>query len=109
MSTARKEVRDFIQEQNAKHRVVVWSKTYCPYCAATKKLLRSMNVDDVVVQEIDMHPQGRLIQQELQQMTGQRTVPNVFINEQHIGGNDKLQALHSNGRLDILQVQDVAQ
>lgn len=110
MSHARKEARNFIQEQNSKHKVVVWSKTYCPYCAATKQVLQSMNIgDDMVIHEIDTHPQGRLLQEQLRQLTGQRTVPNVFINNQHIGGNDKVQELSASGKLDALQASDVPQ
>jgi glutaredoxin 3 len=42
---------------------------------------------------------GAQVQRELQQLTGQRTVPNVFVKGQHLGGNDDAQAAASSGRL----------
>ena len=42
---------------------------------------------------------GALVQHALMELTGQRTVPNVFIGEDHIGGNDDLQQMHAEGRL----------
>ena len=74
------------------------SKSYCPYCTATKSLLRAEGVD-VVVHELDRMKDGSSIQQELAQMTGQRTVPNVFINGQHLGGNDDTQRAKKTGEL----------
>lgn len=45
---------------------------------------------------------GAEIQDTLEQMTGQRTVPNIFINGQHIGGNSEFQALYKEGKLKEL-------
>jgi glutaredoxin 3 len=49
--------------------------------------------------ELDQRPDGGDIQDALLQMTGQRTVPNTFINGIHMGGNDKVQALAKSGEL----------
>jgi glutaredoxin 3 len=43
---------------------------------------------------------GPMIQKELQDVTGQRTVPNVFIGQEHVGGNSDLQQLHAVGKLE---------
>ncbi|ANZ77775.1 BA75_04467T0 [Komagataella pastoris] len=83
------------------HKVFVASKTYCPYCSQTKKLLESLNANAFVV-ELDTEPDGSDIQAALAELTGQRTVPNVFINGEHVGGNSDLQALNSQGKLKTL-------
>jgi glutaredoxin 3 len=81
--------------------VVVFSKTYCPYCTRTKDLFQSLNVvgDDIMIYELDTMKNGDAIQNALLSLTGQRTVPNVFVLGQQIGGNDKTQAAAQTGRL----------
>lgn len=54
------------------------------------------------VLELDTISHGSSIQNALQEMTGQRTVPNIFINQKHIGGNSDLQDLHRAGKLQSL-------
>ncbi|GAA5878364.1 hypothetical protein JCM8547_007532 [Rhodosporidiobolus lusitaniae] len=84
---------------NAK--VVVFSKSYCPYCRSTKDLLKSLEVD-FDAYELDQMDEGSEWQNYLAEKTGQRTVPSVFINKQHIGGNSDLQAKHKSGELKKL-------
>ncbi|ABN67260.1 Glutaredoxin, partial [Scheffersomyces stipitis CBS 6054] len=79
-------------------KVVVYSKTYCPYCTSTKNLFQGLGQEFKLV-ELDINSNGSEIQRGLQELTGQRTVPNVFINGKHIGGNSDLQALNSSGKL----------
>jgi glutaredoxin 3 len=89
-----------IQSEIDSSKVVVFSKSYCPYCLATKKLFKDLGVNkDVKVIELDKRSDGDAIQSELLKMTGQRTVPNTFINGQHLGGNDKAQAAAKSGDL----------
>ncbi|KAK6858041.1 glutaredoxin 3 [Apiospora arundinis] len=71
--------------------VAVFSKSYCPYCTQTKKLLKDSNAEFYAL-ELDNEEDGSAIQDALEKMTGQRTVPNVFIGQKHIGGNSDLQA-----------------
>lgn len=103
------EIRAFIETENSSHTVVVWSKTYCSYCSQTKKLLKSIpNLDpsDVQIHELDQNPKGDAIQQELYSLSGQRTVPNVFVRGQHLGGNDDTQRAFRSGQLTkLLQVK----
>lgn len=54
------------------------------------------------VMELDKENNGSAIQQYLAEKTGQRTVPNIFINEQHIGGCDDLLSAKANGSLKKL-------
>lgn len=81
--------------------VVVFSKSYCPYCTKTKSLLTSLG-QNFKLYELNEIPQGSTWQAGLQQLTGQRTVPNVFINGKHIGGNSDVQELHAQGKLTPL-------
>lgn len=88
-----------------KYSVVVFSKTYCPFCRMTKSTLAGELDEhpelakDVVVVELDNNPDGAELQAALASWTGQRTVPNTFINGVHIGGNDDLTALNRSGEL----------
>ena len=95
------QIQAFIHDETTSHQVVVFSKSWCPYCKATKTLLHSSlpsNVD-LVVHELDLHPHGELIQTELAKLTGQRTVPNVFVAGEHLGGNSDVHQAHANGKL----------
>ncbi|KAK2765519.1 hypothetical protein FQN54_008373 [Arachnomyces sp. PD_36] len=77
-----------IVDENA---VVVFSKSYCPFCRATKSLLQENNAPFYLM-ELDEVDDGAAIQDALQEITGQRSVPNIFIKQKHIGGNSELQA-----------------
>jgi glutaredoxin 3 len=95
--------------------IVVFSKSYCPYCNSTKSLLSSLDakfysleLDQIgtysfffflffptwgIRANAEMKPDdGAALQDALQEITNQRSVPNVFINQKHIGGNSDLQA-----------------
>ena len=50
--------------------------------------------------EINEEPDGAAIQEELQRITGQRTVPNVFVAQKHVGGSDALYKFYEEGKLD---------
>ncbi|CAK9161783.1 unnamed protein product [Ilex paraguariensis] len=66
---------------------VVFSKSYCSYCVSVKKLLTELGASFKAI-ELDTESDGSEIQSALAQLTGQRTVPNVFIGGKHIGGCD---------------------
>ncbi|KAJ5551344.1 hypothetical protein N7535_000705 [Penicillium sp. DV-2018c] len=87
MSAAKTRAQSLIDE-NA---VVVFSKSYCPYCDSSKKLLKSLDAKFTVL-ELDQDEEGSAIQAALAEISGQRTVPNIFIKQKHIGGNSDLQA-----------------
>ena len=98
-----------VNEISKPNTIVVFSKTYCGYCRRTKdsltKLIASVgsstknNSIDLVVHELDVIPNGSNIQQTLSTMTGSRTVPQVFVNGQYVGGNDDAQSKIQNGTL----------
>ncbi|EMS48806.1 Glutaredoxin-C6 [Triticum urartu] len=97
--------------------VVVFSKSYCPFCVQVKKLLTQLGASFKAI-EMDTERLGRNliqlthvifyegdgteIQSALAEWTGQRTVPNVFINGKHIGGCDDTIALNKGGKLVAL-------
>ena len=98
-------VLQFIADENSQHQVVIWSKSYCPYCTSAKNLFKNSvtpKPTDVQIYELDRMPNGAAIQNELYNITKQRTVPNVFIKNQHVGGNDDCQQLHRTGKLTEL-------
>ncbi|TPX69224.1 hypothetical protein SpCBS45565_g02552 [Spizellomyces sp. 'palustris'] len=97
MSASKELVENAIKE----NKVVVFSKSYCPYCKKAKKLLDSLGVKYALF-ELDERPDGQAIQEYLKEKTGQRTVPNIFINGQHIGGCDDLHAAQDSGKLQKL-------
>ncbi|GAA0164010.1 hypothetical protein Leryth_020907 [Lithospermum erythrorhizon] len=78
--------------------VVVFSKSYCPFCVDVKKLLDQLQASYKAV-ELDSQSDGSEIQSALASFTGQRTVPNVFIGGKHIGGCDDTHNMHSQGKL----------
>ena len=81
--------------------VVVFSKSWCPFCMQTKGLFETLQVPVTYI-ELDELADGADMQMELAQMSGQRTVPNVFIKGQHLGGNDDTQRAARSGKLQEL-------
>lgn len=81
--------------------VVMYSTPWCPFCVRAKRLLTEKGV---VFTDIDISGSGEL-RQEMIQRSGQRTVPQIWIGEQHIGGCDDLYALERKGQLDSLLAQ----
>ncbi|NP_001352099.1 glutaredoxin [Cicer arietinum] len=78
--------------------VVVFSKSYCPFCVQVKKLFTNLGVTFKAI-ELDSESDGSEIQGALAEWTGQRTVPSVFIGGNHIGGCDATTNLHNQGKL----------
>ena len=78
------------------HAIVMYSTTRCPFCTAARNLLSSKNVNWTEV-SLDTEPDKRA---EMISRTGRRTVPQIFIGDEHIGGFDDLDALDQEGALD---------
>jgi glutaredoxin 3 len=98
----------FIKRTVAENDIVIFSKSYCPFCRKTKEkfeqILKSRGDADqlsLVVIELDLvGDEGRRIQESLLEITGQRTVPNVFVAGKHVGGNDMVQKWAGKGKID---------
>lgn len=84
--------------------VEVYSTSYCPYCIRAKGLLERKGVEFV---EIDVTDDPVLRAQMVKLAGGRRTVPEIFINGEIIGGCDELYALELSGELDTLLAQPV--
>lgn len=63
------------------------SKSTCPFCKRTKQLFNGMDQPFELI-ELNERSDGGDLQMALARLTGQRTVPNVFVNGEHLGGND---------------------
>jgi glutaredoxin 3 len=95
MENATKQVNQYIESNP----VVVFSKTTCPFCASTKSLLKSLGVNANIV-ELNQTEGGSELQDALEARDGQRTVPNIYIQQEHIGGNSEIQSLSKSGKLE---------
>jgi glutaredoxin 3 len=80
-------------------RVEIFTTMFCPYCSRAKSLLTSKGVTFEET-DVTMDPKGRAAM--TARAGGSRTVPQVFINNAHVGGCDDLHALEANGRLDAM-------
>lgn len=79
--------------------VLMYTAAYCPYCANAERLLLSKGVKEINKIRVDLQPEKR---DEMMQKTGRRTVPQIYIDDRHIGGFDDLRALDLAGGLDPL-------
>ncbi|CAO1625377.1 unnamed protein product [Parajaminaea phylloscopi] len=88
----------------SEYTVAVFSKSYCPYCKQAKEILQAqeLSADKVGILELDQIEDGADIQAYLGDKTSQRTVPNIFIKGQHIGGCSDLVAAEKSGELKKL-------
>lgn len=80
-------------------KVLMYSTAVCPYCINAERLLLSKGVQEIEKIRVDLAPEQRV---EMMQKTGRRTVPQIYIGDQHIGGFDDLRALDLAGELDPL-------
>lgn len=82
--------------------ILMYATSVCPYCINAERLLTAKGVKEINKIRVDLHPELRL---EMMQKTGRRTVPQIYIDELHIGGFDDLRALDLAGGLDPLLAQ----
>jgi glutaredoxin 3 len=76
--------------------VKMYTTAVCPYCVRAKQILVAKGVQDIQEIRVDMHPDERL---KMMEITGRRTVPQIFIGDHHVGGCDELMALDRQGGL----------
>jgi glutaredoxin 3 len=79
--------------------VLMYTTATCPYCVNAERLLRSKGVEHIDKVRVDLDPQKRV---EMMERSERRTVPQIWIGEQHVGGFDDLRALDQAGELDSL-------
>ncbi|KAK9055261.1 hypothetical protein SSX86_026343 [Deinandra increscens subsp. villosa] len=89
---------DFVKKTVSSHPIVIFSKSYCPYCKRAKGVFSELNKKPYVI-ELDQREDGSKIQDALSEIVGRRTVPQVFINGKHLGGSDDTLEAHQSGHL----------
>jgi glutaredoxin 3 len=78
-------------------KVEVYSGDMCPYCVRAKALLKKKGV---AFSEYNVQLKSDLREEMLRRAAGSRTIPQIFINDRHVGGCDELYALERKGELD---------
>ena len=76
--------------------VKMYTTAVCPYCIRAKQLLKAKGVEQIEEIRIDLDPAQR---DHMMQITGRRTVPQIYVGETHVGGCDDLMALDAQGGL----------
>lgn len=76
--------------------VKMYTTAVCPYCIQAKKVLKQKGVEHIEEVRVDTNPDERI---KMMELTGRRTVPQIFIGSTHVGGCDDLMALDSRGGL----------
>ncbi|GMT06490.1 hypothetical protein PENTCL1PPCAC_28664, partial [Pristionchus entomophagus] len=94
------ELETAIQDDINVHRVMIYSKTYCPYSRRLKSLLTKYDIDDMKVIELNKEDQMSEMQDFLETLSGRRTVPQLFLNGQFVGGYDDVKALEDDGEFE---------
>ncbi|KAK5641445.1 hypothetical protein RI129_009992 [Pyrocoelia pectoralis] len=87
-------VKELISSDN----VVIFSKTYCPYCKLAKEVFDKIQQKYTAI-ELDERSDAEEIQLVLGEMTGAKTVPRVFVKGECLGGGSDVKALYDNGKL----------
>lgn len=81
------------------HKILMYSTQMCPYCIAAERLLKAKGINEITKIMVDLEPQRRA---EMMEKTGRRTVPQIYIDDRHVGGYEDLKALDHAGKLDQL-------
>ncbi|MBI5329174.1 MAG: glutaredoxin 3 [Betaproteobacteria bacterium] len=79
--------------------IKMYCTAVCPYCQMAEKLLNRKGVSEIEKIRVDLDP---ALREHMMQITGRRTVPQIYIGERHIGGFDDLSALDAAGGLEPL-------
>ncbi len=80
-------------------RVLMYCTAVCPYCVRAEQFLQRKGVTEIEKIRVDLQPELR---EAMMERTGRRTVPQIYIDGEHVGGYDDLVALDQAGKLNIL-------
>ncbi len=78
-------------------KVIMYATRFCPYCMRARRLLKNKGVE---FEEIRVSS-GNELWQEMEELSGRNTVPQIFINDEPVGGYDDIAALNQIGELDL--------
>ena len=81
-------------------RVTMYIKQGCPFCERAKDLLESEYKLEIAYVDVESENQSEILQQMRTFSGGRNTVPQIFFNSNHLGGNDDVQTLHTEGKLN---------
>ncbi|XP_062234047.1 glutaredoxin-C8-like [Phragmites australis] len=100
VSSSESSPKFFVKSTVKAHDVVMFSKSYCPYCRRAKAVFKELqlNMEPYIV-ELDRREDGGEIQDALLDIVGRRTVPQVFVNGKHLGGSDDTVEAYGSGKL----------
>ena len=87
-------------------RISMYCTAVCPYCVAAERLLMGKGVADIEKIRVDLEPARRA---EMMERSGRRTVPQIYIDDHHVGGFEDLAALDAAGGLDPLLCDNAKQ
>jgi glutaredoxin 3 len=80
-------------------KIVMYCTEVCPYCVRAVQLLARKGFTEIEKIRVDLQPE---MQEIMIQKTGRRTVPQIYINDEHVGGYDDMAALDRAGKLDTM-------
>tara|TARA_Y100000590_G_scaffold46174_1_gene48995 strand:- start:586 stop:843 length:258 start_codon:yes stop_codon:yes gene_type:complete len=80
-------------------KITMYSGNPCPYCAAAKALLKSKNLE---IEEFDIWKDPEKAKEMIKRTNGAKTIPQIFVGDHYIGGNEQLQDKNRSGELDKL-------
>ncbi|KAF9428189.1 thioredoxin reductase [Entomortierella beljakovae] len=92
-------IKAMVERLIRENRIMLFAKSYCPHCKNAKRLFTEDGLKFKTF-EIDLEDNGPEVQDYLLKKSGQRTVPNIFVNTKHLGGNTDLIAAREDGRLE---------
>ncbi|XP_051876106.1 glutaredoxin-1 [Pristis pectinata] len=93
--------QEYVDKKIQPDKVVLFVRGSCPYCVLAKNVLENFDFkqDRLQIYDITDHPEMREIQNYLENITGARTVPRVFIGTECVGGGSDVKQLHDTGVL----------
>ena len=80
-------------------KIVMYCTEVCPYCVRAEQLLRRKGITAIEKIRVDLQPEMMDV---MIRKSGRRTVPQIFINDEHVGGYDDMAALDRAGKLDAM-------
>lgn len=92
------ETKQMVEKLIDSDEIVIFSKTTCPYCKSAKGVFDTLQYKYTAV-ELDKRADGHAIQNILEQMTGARTVPRIFVQGECLGGCSDIKELYNSGKL----------
>jgi len=92
------EMLNIINELFRQHKLVLFSKTFCPYCRTAKNVLKATGFKFHAV-ELDEAPNGAKMQKEISKLSGINTVPQLFLDSKFVGDSSTVKKLNESGKL----------